>query len=266
MTEKMEFVIPAYGDAPFISETLKSLAGQELQAPRRVRWVRRPVTVDPTSETVETQEALGIGGDWEAALKLSERPWVCLAHSDDIYLAEYSKAVVEAAGIFPEAAIIFTDSGYLHSGWKHALLRWIKRRLNPAVRWSVFGSSGKPRLIQPKTMLKALRWGCFVPCPTVTYRYRAVRQALNGDLFSRDLKTTLDWMAWVRIAKAGLPFVYIPRELVRLRVHQEATTQKTIQDGARSREEMQVLEQLWGTMPAAILRVLLRAGQRLQKI
>lgn len=270
-TPSFEFVIPAYGPAPFLEETLSTLRGQAMPVPAALRWVRRPAErlfeAPADLRVVETAEARGIGGDWEAALELSHSDWTCIAHSDDRYSPGYSAEILAAARRFPEAGVIFTDCDYQHGGLSHGLLNWIKRRINPATRWRLPGRNRRPVLIRASTMARALRWGAFVPCPTLSYQTGRIRAALGGrPLFSRSLKTALDWLACIELARAGVDFVYIPKPLVSLRVHADATTQDTLRSGERAREETQVLLLSWGPRMAALLRRAFKLGQWLQRI
>jgi hypothetical protein len=61
-------------------------------------------------------------------------------------------------------------------------------------------------------------------------------------------------------------FVYIPRPLVSLRVHEGATTQDTLRSGERAREETEVLLLTWGPRMAGLIRGALKLGQWLQRI
>jgi hypothetical protein len=270
MTEprSFSFVVPAYGDSPYLEQTLESLQRQEHRCPVLIRWVRRPASrhflASDGIQLIESDQAQGIGGDWEAALRSAQTTWTTIAHADDLYDPRYSAAVLRAALQFPQAGVIFTGASYESMGLSHRLLAWFKARINPATRWNWFASEGAtPRLIPAARMARALKWGSFVACPTVAYRSSLLR---DEKLFSTELKTALDWKAWLDLAERGIDFIYIPAKLVTLRVHPEATTQHTLRSGVRSQEELAILSRLWSPLMVGLVRRLLIIGQWLQRL
>src|SRR5438105_2002432 len=90
------FVVPAYGDSPFLADCLRSLKAQTI-APRIVittstpsdfleasaRDFDAPLIVNPRRE--------GIGGDWNFAMRATDARYVTLAHQDDVYYPAFAQ-------------------------------------------------------------------------------------------------------------------------------------------------------------------------------
>jgi hypothetical protein len=268
--DALTFAVPAVGDAPYLADTLASLTAQRAPAEIHVRWVARtapgPVAWAEKIRVTEADRSEGIGADWEAALRLADTPLVCLAHADDVYAADYSAAILAAAQRWPDAGVYFTDAGYLTDSRRHAWLASIKRRINPAHRFRLPRAGDEPVRIAAADMRDALRWGCFIPCPTVTYRVPLLQRALGGrPIFSRTLRAALDWRAWIDLARADVDFVYVPRPLVHLRVHEQATTQGALRSGVRAEEDAQLIGEMWPSPAASAVQAGMRVGQWLQR-
>jgi len=244
---EIEFVVPVFKSAPYVEETLRSLLSQEgLRSSITLRIAEAPeFKLSPELRSkiriLHAPTGQGIGSDWTAALLSARTPIVTLAHSDDLYEPEYAETVLNAFHQFPEAGVAFCENIYIGQTRRLSFLLGVKKLFNPGK------FARKPVLISAQRMERALKFGPFIPCPTVAYNLPQIQSALHATpLFDPLLKTALDWKAWLTLARNGLPFIYIPRPLVQLRVHGSATTQTTIQSGARTQELYDILYELWG--------------------
>jgi hypothetical protein len=83
------------------------------------------------------------------------------------------------------------------------------------------------------------------------------RAAVSGFTFSEQLKSNLDWVAWLDLAARPGAFVYIRDPLVHRTIHAEAATVISLKH--RATEDVSVLRRLW---PRPIADVLVRLYAR----
>ena len=87
----------------------------------------------------------------------------------------------------------------------------------------------------------SLAFGNTINCPSVTYNKRL----LGAPLFTSDLKFGLDWDTFLKIARQKGISLYIPRRLVKYRIHTGATTKKFIVDNKRQEEDRAMFNKIW---------------------
>lgn len=248
------FVVPAYGRSPHLRACLDSLRAQT--RPSRLH-IASSTPYDGLAELAREYGAAlavhgpngGIGRDWNQALAQADTPWVTVAHQDDIYLPEFTRRTLDAAQARPDAALLFTgyaellgDSGATRDGT--AMLR-IKRLLLE------LAFLGRDAIAAPGAKLRALRFGCPIPCPSVT-----LARGAAAPRFREDLRVNLDWDAWVRRAREPGAFVYIREQLMLHRIHPGSETSAGVREGVRAAEDQMMFDSLW---PRPIARALARA-------
>lgn len=244
------FVVPAYGRSPHLEACLGSLRSQVLASE----------VIVATSTPFEGIEALcaafgarlvvhgpnrGIGDDWNRALEAASTPLVTIAHQDDVYLPHYSAEIVAASRHSPQAAFYFTDTGEVTetgAARPGGLNLRIKRML---VRAAFLG---RREIRGPLSRRMLLGLGNPVVCPSVTLN-RAVAPAFR---FREDLRTNMDWLAWLDLSALG-SIAYIPRRLMDHRVHTQSETARCLDDGSRRAEDALVLRRLWPRPVAALI-------------
>lgn len=239
--QQHSFVIPAYGDSPHLEACLQSLVSQRSRS-RIV--IATPTPSDAMSTLAKAYDAElcinrakhGIGADWNFALSCAKTPWVTLAHQDDIYGPDFASSTMDAALGSSGALLVFTDYEELVGTTVRrdtALLR-IKRVLLEL--GFLGGQSARLRFFKTNV----LRFGCAIPCPSVT-----LNVAATGIRFREDLKIDLDWAAWLHLARTRGTFLYVRKCLMQHRVHEESETSAGIAGGARANEDRAVLREMW---------------------
>jgi len=246
------FVVPAYGHSAHLRECLVSLRAQIL--PSRI--------VIATSTPFDGLEALaaeydaglavhapnvGIGRDWNFALAQAQTPWVTVAHQDDLYLPRFTERTLTLAASRPDVRLVMTDYGELVDGRQRTTtpMLMIKRLLLE------LGFLGRASVFRTGAKLRLLRFGCPIPCPSVTLK---VRDA--GLQFREDLKVNLDWEAWMRLAVKEGAFAYAREVLILHRIHAGSETSGAVREGVRAAEDLMMFRSLW---PEPVARLLARA-------
>lgn len=247
------FVVPAYGRSPHLRACLDSLRAQSL--PSRLHLA----TSTPheglaelareygATLTVHAPNA-GIGRDWNQALAQADTPWITVAHQDDIYLPEFTRRTLDAAAARPDAALLFTDYAELLGDSEAVRDATAMLRIKRVLLELAF--LGRGAIARPGAKLRALRFGCPIPCPSVT-----LARGAAAPRFREDLRVNLDWDAWVRRAREPGAFVYIREQLMLHRIHPGSETSAGVRDGVRAAEDQMMFDSLW---PRPIARLLAR--------
>jgi glycosyltransferase involved in cell wall biosynthesis len=247
------FVVPAYGHSPHLEQCLESLRAQS--SPSQV--VLSTSTPFPELQAIASRydarllvhgPNAGIGHDWNQALAAARTPWVTLAHQDDVYLPEFTARTMALARATPDAVLVCTDyAELLDDGGtrRNSAMLGIKRLL---LELGFLGASSIRTRVAKQRLL---RFGCPIPCPSVTLRID--RTALR---FREDLKVNLDWDAWLRLAAGEGAFAYSREVSMLHRIHAGSETSAGIRGGVRAQEDRMMFETLW---PAPVARLLARA-------
>lgn len=243
------FVVPAYGCSPYLRECLASLRAQSLPSTILISTSTPSKTLASLAEEfavrlVEHGPNRGIGHDWNHAISAADSDWVTLAHQDDIYLPRFAERSCDLLRRYPEATLAMTGYGELLGGHMRTMtpMLGIKRLLQELAflgREELDSQAGKRRL---------LRFGCAIPCPTVT-----LRRDIASNLFRQDLKVNLDWDAWLQLADMPGQFVRVRPMSVLHRIHAASETSDGIRGGVRAREDLEMFQRLWPTQVARLL-------------
>lgn len=248
------FVVPAYGRSPHLRDCLASLRAQTV----------RSTVVIATSTPWEGLEGLaadfdarlavhtpnaGIGRDWNFALSQATTPWVTLAHQDDLYLPTFTERMLALAARHPDAVLVATGYGErLEPGGEtrtRSPMLVIKRVLME------LGFLGRVAVASTGAKQRLLRFGCPIPCPSVSLRVDR-----TGLRFREDLRVDLDWEAWLRLAAMPGTFAYDRHTLMLHRIHADSETSAGVRAGVRASEDRMMFEAMW---PAPIARLLAKA-------
>jgi glycosyltransferase involved in cell wall biosynthesis len=239
----------AYGASPYLDDCLASLAAQTVDVPR---IVSTSTPHDGLEDLCRRHGASlrahgapqGIGHDWNAGYEAATTDWVTLAHQDDVYSPDYAAFVHERAAEHPDDTMVFSTYYEIVDGARRptgTLLR-VKQVLLE------LGFLGADRITSRRRKRRVLRFGNPVSCPTVTLN----KAVLPGFRFRDDMKTNMDWLAWLDIADRPGGIGLSRRPLVGHRVHPGSETSASIEAGDRHREDLEVFERLW---PGPVARV-----------
>lgn len=255
MDVRHSFVVAAYGRSRYLEDCLRSLDAQQLRSPIIISTSTPFEGLQQLAERYQARlhihdDRRGIGADWNAALTSTDSSLVTIVHQDDLYLPRFSATVVAAHARHPDVALsfcgareIFAD-GRLRSG---RLNQWVKSTLVGAAS---FGNNHIAGGIRKRLLLG---FGNPILCAAVTLNRRIAPEFR----FRQDLRTNMDWLAWLGLARRH-PLLRIREDLLLRRVHDASETQHCIQDGSRAREDQLVFEQLWPKPVAKALMGLYR--------
>lgn len=243
------FVVPAYGESPHLDACLDSLVRQTYASDVVVTTSTPNHTIAAAARRhgariVVNQKGGGIGADWNFALSCASTPWVTIAHQDDVYLPDFTARTMSAVQGRPDVALVLT--GYAELVGDRTRTATLLLRIKKVLLELGFlgGNYASSRLMKTNV----LRFGCAIPCPSVT-----LRAGDHAFAFREDMRIDLDWDAWLRLARLPGSFALVRDVCMLHRVHPDSETSVGIADGARLREDLEVLGQMW---PAPIARLI----------
>lgn len=254
------FVIPAYGDSPFLGECVASLKAQRGPAGAIVVATSTP---SPAVERVAREAGVplrvnpvrgGIGSDWNFALGCATAPFVTLAHQDDLFRDDYVERMRVAIAPVPDVLMAFSDFDEIDLAGPrpmHANLR-VKRFL---VRRAF---AGRAAIDRREDKRRLLAWGNPIGCPSVVLN----RARLPGFRFDETMGSNLDWEAWLRLADERGSFVHVGQVLVTRRIHPASETTSLIADRRRVDEDRAMFRRLWPAPVAESIAAVYRLGYR----
>jgi glycosyltransferase involved in cell wall biosynthesis len=252
------FVVPAFGESPYLAECLASLAAQTKRSPVLI------ATSTPNGHITREAERFnvpicvnegetGIAGDWNFALSCADADYVTIAHQDDVYLPDYAETAIRMLDAADDPQIFFSDYGELREGVAvddNRNLR-IKRRLID--RMGTGSRSSEPRFKR-----KLLSLGDAISCPTVTY----VMARMPEGPFRGGLRSDLDWDLWERLSSERGTFVFCQRILMRHRVHAGSETSAVIAEHVRTNEDLEILRRFWPEPVARLIAHVYSASEK----
>jgi len=249
------FVVLAYGHSEHLEDCLRSLQAQTAASPILISTSTPFPGLEQLAERFGAHLHVhgpnqGIGHDWNQGLAAANSELVTLVHQDDLYSPDFAEQTVAAFARQTDAAFAFCDSGEVRSDGSRRPLAWnhrIKELLVAVATWpgSPVKGSTRRRLL--------LGFGNPVICASVTLN----RREWPTFRFREDLRTNMDWLAWLQLS-ANHPVLRIRRRLVDRRVHDGSATAQCISDGARLAEDQLVFRELWPRPAAAMISYIYR--------
>jgi putative flippase GtrA len=250
------FVVPAYGDSPFLAGCLESLAAQNL--PSRIFVTTSTpsdfiatAARDAGAEYVVNPKREGIGADWNFALGVANRRYVTLAHQDDVYYSGFLHVTQNLFAANSDAALVFTGFREISDSGARKLSRisFVKHLLSAVILGGLHRIGG--------SRLKwFLSFGNPLPCSAVTLDFNNI----PGFRFRTDLASNLDWDAWWRMYLNDHVFLYAKEKLVGRRHNDLTETSRLIRDGTRQKEDAEMFARIWPKPAAAVLGALYSAS------
>ena len=233
------FVICAYKESIYLEECIKSVLEQTVKSNVFIStstpndFINNLANKYNLEVKVNTGKS-GIGQDWNFGASQTTTDYVTIAHQDDIYNSNYLEEIVKYLETNKNFVIAFTDYREIKNDEVIPLTNNLKikkillfplrffRKSRIAKRW-------------------ALALGNGICCPSVT-----VNTKIAGKKpYKTELKCDLDWDTWYEMAKYKEPFLYIPKELMKHRIHEESETSNLIENNTRLEEDLLMLKRFW---------------------
>lgn len=265
----LTFVIPAYGESPYLESCIRSLLRQTVHCAVLI------ATSTPNSHIRQLAEkyalplhirdkaafdkgttagSRGIADDWNFAYSRAGTSLVTLAHQDDTYHKTYAETVLQYLNRSKHPLIAFTDYSEMRGDTREVRNRMlvIKRiLLSPLLIRPLWSSVFIRRRI--------LSFGSAICCPSVTL----VKDNLPDTVFTHGFRSNIDWQAWERISKMHGDFVFCPHNLMTHRIHKDSATTAIIADTDRTREDLEMFQRFWPKPVAGIIEHFYQNSEKL---
>lgn len=256
------FVICAYEESPYLEECVRSVLEQKVQGDICIAtstpnaYINRiagqygiPVFVNPKKE--------GIASDWNYAVNCAVTPLVTLAHQDDIYEEDYAEKILQALNRCDHPIIAFSDYSELRERTvvNRSVLLTVKRLMLTPIRFRMFW---KNRFVRRRI----LSLGNAICCPAVTL----VKDSMPLPLFKNNMKSNIDWQAWEELSRLHGEFAYVPRNLMKHRLHEQSTTAELLEVNGRQAEDLYMFRKFWPDRIARMIDWFYRSNERSNKL
>lgn len=250
--QKHIFAVVAYQESPYLDACLHSLTMQKCRSEIILctatpsTFLNRLAAKYQIPVYVRTGGRPGIKDDWNFAFEQGSKraELVTIAHQDDLYFPDYTKALLNAYRHFPDLSVFCCRYDTIDAAGNTVpgKAEQVKRILRLPLR-------NHRAADRSRVKLRALKWGNSIGCPSCTYhtKYCPV------PLFDQDYRFVLDWAALLRLAESEGRFICIEKPLMAYRVHEGAETMANIRNHNREKEEREIFERLHGKHLADLL-------------
>lgn len=233
------FVICAYKQSQYLEECIKSILNQSMKS-KVIISTSTPndfinkLAIQYNIPTFINEGEKGIGQDWNFGISKVKTDYVTIAHQDDIYKENYLEEIVKELEKGNDFIIAFTDYREIKNGKEVKLTRNLKIKKILLFPLRIFKKS---KFIKRRV----LSLGSSICCPSVT-----INKKISGENpYKTELKCDLDWDTWDKMAQYDERFLYIPKELMQHRIHEESETSNLIENNVRLEEDLLMLKRYW---------------------
>lgn len=233
------FVICAYKESPFLEECIKSVLNQNVKS----NVIISTSTLNDYIKNLAQKYSIpvfanngksGIGEDWNFGISKTKTDYITITHQDDIYNPNYLEEIVKYLEKNKDFVISFSDYREIKNGKQIELTTNLKIKKILLSPIKIFKNS---KFIKRRT----LSLGSSICCPSVT-----INTKITGkNPYKTDLKCDLDWDTWYEMTKFKGNFLYINKELMQHRIHEDSETSNLIQNNIRLQEDLIMLNKFW---------------------
>ena len=241
------FAICAYKESLYLEECIKSLKNQTVKSNIIIATSTPNDHIKNLAQKYKIQLFInngekGIGQDWNFAVSNTKTDYVTVAHQDDVYCENYLEEIVRKLEKGKDFLIAFSDYNEIKNGETIPLTTnlKIKKLLLFPLRVNNMWKMGKKF---------AVAFGSSICCPAVTLNTKI----LGKKPYKTELKSNLDWDTWYEISKRKGRFLYIPKPLMKHRIHGGSETSNLIQNNVRLEEDYLMFKKFWPEWFAKLL-------------
>lgn len=244
------FAICAYKESEHLEACLKSIMNQTVKTNAFISTSTPNEYINNLAKkyklkVYETGAKSDIQDDWNYAYNKANTKLVTVAHQDDVYENNYAEEILKKYYSTKDINIIVTDYVPYKNNQKSKDLNFRIRKFMKFTLRSKFLS--KFRFFK----VLSLSMGNSICCPGVTYN----KEKLGDTIFTSDLKFSLDWDTFLKIARMKGRTIYIPKYLINYRVYDGATTKEFIVNNTRQNEDITMFSKIW---PKFIVKIIMK--------
>lgn len=243
------FVICAYKESPYLEECINSIINQRIKSNIIITTSTPNEYIKSLAEKYSlnlyiNEGESGIGQDWNFGITKVSTDYFTIIHQDDVYKPNYLEEIVKRIEKNKDFVIAFTDYREIKNGKEIELTKNLKIK---KILLFPLKISGKSKFAKRC----ALAFGSAICCPSVT-----INKKITGENpYKTEFKCDLDWDTWDKMSKYKERFLYISKELMQHRIHEESETTNLIQDNTRLKEDFLMFKRYW---PEPIAKLLMK--------
>lgn len=244
------FAICAYKESEHLESCIKSIMNQTIKTNAFIStstpndYIYK-IAKKYKLDVYETGSKSDIQDDWNYAYNKAETKLVTVAHQDDIYESNYAEEILKKYNTTKDVNIIVTDYIPFKNNQKSKDLNFkIKKIMKICLRTNFLSKFKFFKVL-------SLSMGNSICCPSVTYN----KEKLGNTVFNSNLKFSLDWDTFLKIARMKGRTAYIPKYLVNYRVYDGATTKEFIVNNTRQIEDIEMFSKIW---PKPIVKLIMK--------
>lgn len=248
LAKKHTFAICAYKESQYLEECIKSILSQSVSTNCLIATSTPNKHIQSLAKKYKIPYYIRKGKsdiqeDWNYAYNQAKTELVTIAHQDDLYESDYVKYILCN---YDENILMYNTDYVPYKNGADVVdsNSRIKRVLKVFTRHKALARFRMFKVV-------SLAFGNSINCPSVTYN----KKLLGDSVFTSDLKFCLDWDTFLKIARKKGISLYIPRRLVKYRIHDEATTKKFIVDNKRQEEDLIMFCKMW---PRPIAKMIMK--------
>lgn len=253
LASKHTFAICAYKESEYLEDCIKSLLGQTVITNYLIATSTPNKYIQGLAKKYKIPYFVRKGksdiqDDWNFAYNQADTELVTIAHQDDIYELDYAECILN--NYDKDILMYNTDYTPYKNGADSADSNSkIKRIIKVFTKYKFFA---RFRFFK----VASLAFGNSINCPSVTYN----KKRLGKNIFTSKLKFGLDWDTFLKIARKKGISLYIPRKLVKYRIHDDATTKEFIVNNKRQEEDLIMFRKIWpGWIAKLIMKVYVKS-------
>lgn len=241
------FAICAYKESQYLEECIKSLLNQTVKSNIIMATSTPNEFIENLAKKYNIELYInngekGIGQDWNFAVSKTNTDYVTVAHQDDIYNPNYLEDIVSKLNEGRDFVIAFGDYREIKNGEIIPLTTNLK--IKKFLQAPLKNNGGKQ---WAKNF--ALKFGTAICCPCVTVNTRIT----GKKPYLTNLKCDLDWETWYELSKLDKDFLYINKELMQHRIHDQSETSNLIENNIRLEEDYEMFKKFWPRPIAKLL-------------
>lgn len=241
------FAICAYKESKYLEECIKSLLMQEVKSNIIITTSTpndyiKNIANKYNIELFINNGENGIGQDWNFAVSKTKTDYVTIAHQDDIYNSNYLKEIVDYLNQNKDFIIAFGNYREIKNGEIIPLTKNLKIKKFLQIPLIKHGDKKYAKE-------HALKYGTAICCPCVTINTKICGKTP----YLTNMKCDLDWETWYELSKIKGTFLYINKDLMCHRIHEESETSNLIENNIRIDEDYKMYLKFWPKPIAKIL-------------
>lgn len=233
------FIICAYKESKYLEECIKSILSQKVKSNIIMTTSTPNIYIDNLAKKYKIELFInngekGIGQDWNFGVSKAKTDYITIIHQDDIYKENYLEEIVKYLEKGKDFVIAFTNYREIKNGKEIELTKNLKIKKFLLFPLRFFKKS---KFIKRRT----LSLGSSICCPSVT-----INKKITGENpYKTELKCDLDWDTWYEMTKYKGNFIYLTKELMCHRIHEESETSNLIENNIRLEEDFLMLKKFW---------------------